>query len=119
MTGILSQATCIAFKGALANPYHHGLSGMLEKERHAGDTKMTEMTDNTQQQITEIRESSDSTRSKKLSEEAIGMLLLFAAIPLIAYIKWNYDDHVALGAIASCILAISAIVLRKKFGNDE
>lgn len=77
---------------------------------------MTEMTDPTEHKTTEASEQGEH---KKLSEEAIGMLLLFAAIPLIAYIKWNYDDQVALGAIASIILAASAIVLRKKFGNDE
>ena len=53
---------------------------------------------------------------KKLSDEAIGMILLFAAIPLIAYIKWEYDDHVLLGAVASIILGAAAIFLRKKFG---
>lgn len=53
---------------------------------------------------------------KKLSDEAIGMILLFAAIPIIAYIKWVYDDHVLLGAVVSVILGFAAIELRKKFG---
>lgn len=57
-----------------------------------------------------------STTTKKLSDEAIGMILLFAAIPLIAYIKWVYDDNVSLGAVASVILGAAAIMLRKKFG---
>ena len=57
-----------------------------------------------------------TSKNKKLSDEAIGMILLFAAIPLIAYIKWVYDDNVGLGAIASIILGGAAIFLRKKFG---
>lgn len=56
------------------------------------------------------------SQSKKLSDETIGLILLFAAIPLIAYIKWVYDDNVLLGAVASVILAAAAIMLRKKFG---
>lgn len=52
---------------------------------------------------------------KKMSEDVIGMILLFAAIPLIVYIKWVYDDHVLLGALASVILAAAAIFLRKRF----
>ena len=54
--------------------------------------------------------------TKKLSDEVVGMILLFAAIPLIAYIKWVYDDNVPLGAVASALLAAGAIMLRKKFG---
>jgi len=42
--------------------------------------------------------------------------LLFAAIPVIAYIKWVYDDNVLLGAVASAMLAVGAIMMRKKFG---
>ena len=44
------------------------------------------------------------------------MILLFAAIPLIAYIKWVYDENVPLGAAASVILGAAAIMLRKRFG---
>ena len=69
--------------------------------------------------MAEHSEQQDTAESdKKLSDEAIGMILLFAAIPIIAYIKWNYDDHVPLGAVASIVLGGAAIMLRKKFGAD-
>ena len=66
--------------------------------------------------MTEQTQDQRPDNNKKMSDEMFGMILLFAAIPLIAYIKWNYDDHVALGAIASIIMGGSAIFLRKKFG---
>lgn len=68
------------------------------------------------EQVHEQGEATSANDSKKLSNEAIGMILLFAAIPLIAYIKWVYDDNVGLGAIASILLGGAAIFLRKKFG---
>lgn len=58
----------------------------------------------------------DPAKKKRLPDEVVGLILLFAAIPLIAYIKWVYDDNVLLGAVASVILAGAAIILRKKFG---
>ena len=70
--------------------------------------------------MTEQPRHQDPTNSnsdrKKLSDEAMGLILLFSAIPLIAYIKWVYDDNVMLGAVASALLAAGAIMLRKKFG---
>lgn len=66
--------------------------------------------------MTEQSQQQHPEKPKRLSDEALGVILLFAAIPLIAYIKWFYDDHVLLGAVASAILGGAAIVLRKKFG---
>ncbi len=51
---------------------------------------------------------------KKLSHQMKGIILMFAAIPIIAYLKWVYDDHLALGAVASLLLALGAIKLSKK-----
>lgn len=67
--------------------------------------------------MTEHGQHQTPNNDKHLSDEVIGMILLFAAIPLIAYIKWVYDDNVPLGAVASVILAAAAIFLRKKFGR--
>ena len=66
--------------------------------------------------MTEQSRQQHPEKPKRLSDEALGVILLFAAIPLIAYIKWFYDDHVLLGTVASAILAGSAIVLRNKYG---
>lgn len=65
--------------------------------------------------MNEQDQTQESIKHRKLSDEALGLILLFAAIPLIAYIKWVYDDHVLLGALASAVLAAAAIVLRKRF----
>lgn len=65
--------------------------------------------------MNEQNQMQESIKHKKLSDEALGLILLFAAIPLIAYIKWVHDDHVLLGALASIVLAAAAIVLRKRF----
>lgn len=39
---------------------------------------------------------------------------MFAAIPIIVILKWFYDDHLALGAAASILLAWGTIELGKK-----
>jgi len=65
--------------------------------------------------MNEQDQTQESIKHRKLSDEALGLILLFAAIPLIAYIKWVYDDHVLLGALGSAVLAAAAIVLRKRF----
>lgn len=74
------------------------------------------MTDQSQYPDQNQNQDHDASERKKLSDEAVGLILLFAAIPLIAYIKWVYNDNVALGAVASFILAGAAIVLRRKYG---
>lgn len=51
---------------------------------------------------------------KKLSHQAKGIILLFAAIPLIVVIKYYFDDHFALGLVASVLLALGSIELGKK-----
>ncbi len=52
--------------------------------------------------------------NKSLSHQQKGLILFFAAIPIIAYLKWVHDDHVALGAVASILLAMGVIELGKK-----
>lgn len=52
--------------------------------------------------------------SKKLSPAVKGLLLIFAAIPLIIFIKLKFDDQVALGAIVSILLGLGAIQLSKQ-----
>jgi len=51
---------------------------------------------------------------KKLSHQAKGLLLFFAAIPIIVVIKYYYEDQVALGALASLLLALGAIEIGKQ-----
>lgn len=52
--------------------------------------------------------------SKKLSPAVIGVLLIFAAIPIIAFIKLKYDDQVVLGAVVSIMIGAGAILLSKE-----
>ena len=56
---------------------------------------------------------------KKLSHVAIGIILLFAAIPIIFYIKHNSDDNVLLGAVVSLIMAFGVIELGKEDDSPE
>lgn len=51
---------------------------------------------------------------KNLSHQTKGLILLFSAIPLIAYIKWEFDDHIMLGGVASVMLGLAVIELGKK-----
>ncbi|MEM9387329.1 MAG: hypothetical protein AAGA68_19880 [Pseudomonadota bacterium] len=51
---------------------------------------------------------------RKLSHQTKGLILIFGAIPIIAFLKAVYDDHVILGAVASLMLALGAIELGKK-----
>jgi len=52
--------------------------------------------------------------NKKLSHQAKGLILIFAAIPIIAFLKWEYDDNVLLGAVVSVMMAFGVMELAKK-----
>ena len=52
--------------------------------------------------------------SKKLSPAVRGVLLMFAAIPIIVFIKLKFDDQAALGAVVSILLGLGAIELSKQ-----
>jgi hypothetical protein len=51
---------------------------------------------------------------KNLSHQAKGVILLFAAIPVIVVIKYYFDDNFALGLVASVFLALRSIKLGKQ-----
>ena len=55
-------------------------------------------------------------RKIKLSLQAIGLILIFAAIPIIAYLKLEYDDKVWLGVMVSIMMAYGVIDLAR---NDD
>ena len=52
--------------------------------------------------------------SKNLSHQAKGVILMFAAIPVIVVIKYYFDDHFALGLVASVLLALGCIEIGKE-----
>lgn len=51
---------------------------------------------------------------KKLSHQAKGSLLLFAAIPVNVASKYSCDDHSRLGVVASLLLASESMEPSKK-----
>lgn len=57
--------------------------------------------------------------NNNLSHAAKGLILMFAAIPIIVIIKYNYDDNIFLGAVVSIMLAFGAIELSKKEDKEE
>ncbi|NQV70507.1 MAG: hypothetical protein HQ498_10820 [Pseudohongiella sp.] len=68
---------------------------MLEKFR-MGMNALTEMLEN------------------NLSHAARGLVLMFAAVPIIVFIKYDYDDNILLGAVVPIMLAFGAIELSNK-----
>jgi hypothetical protein len=52
--------------------------------------------------------------NKKLSHQAKGVILMFAAIPVIVVIKLYYNDNFALGLVASAFLALGFIEIGKE-----
>jgi hypothetical protein len=72
--------------------------------------------------VVKIRLGVSALREKindRFSHAAQGLILMFAAIPIIVVIKYNYDDNILLGAVVSIMLAFGAIELNKKDDTEE
>jgi preprotein translocase subunit SecF len=52
--------------------------------------------------------------NKKLTHQAKGVILMFAAIPVIVVIKLYFEDNFALGLAASLLLALGCIEIGKE-----
>jgi len=52
--------------------------------------------------------------SKKFSHQAKGIVLMAAAVPIIVVIKYFFEDHSALGMVASLLLAFGSIELSNR-----
>lgn len=57
--------------------------------------------------------------SKNLSHQTKSVILMFAAIPVIVFIKLNHNGNFALGLVATVLLALGCIEIGKELGQEE